>query len=99
MKTPKQILYALFIVFAAVNLYALYFGGWKAMVDLVVEANPWAIVVTMDLFISLGLICTWIYQDSRENKRSALGYIILAFTTGSFGPLLYLINRQERQTT
>ena len=52
--------------------------------------------VFFDLVIVATLACLWMINDARERGLSVWPFILITLVAGSFGPLLYLINRELR---
>jgi hypothetical protein len=79
--------------FAALSGYAMYqvgyFGIWQAGF-----ANWGAMQILADLVIASALICLWLIQDARARGRSPWPYVLITLAAGSFGPLLYLLQRE-----
>lgn len=48
-----------------------------------------------DLLIALTLVMIWMWRDAKASGRNIWPWIIATLTTGSFGPLLYLLMRKE----
>ena len=89
----KAIVAAVLLFFAGVNLYALTMTGWDGFVSFLDGANGWTVLAVTDLFIALGLVSVWIVKDAKARGKSAAPYVLLTLTTGSIGPLVYLLNR------
>lgn len=89
----RAIVGGIFVVFAALNLYALEAAGLKGLGQLATQGNAWHLVAGVDLLIALGLVLTWLWRDAREHGRSPLPYVLVTMLTGSLGPLLYLLRR------
>ena len=82
-----------FVGFSLFTLYVLvgYGMGWIE----VAFSNPVSILVTVDLFIALGMVMAWIYFDAKERGVSPWPYLLLTLGTGSVGTLLYLLVRER----
>ena len=82
-----------FVGFTAFTGYILmeYGMGW---VD-VAFANPVSTLVTVDLFIALSMVLTWLYADAKARGVNPWPYILLTLGTGSVGTLLYLVVRER----
>ena len=52
--------------------------------------------VLADLVISLSLVLTWMWHDAKASGRNIWPWIFLTLTLGSFGPLMYLFTRPQR---
>jgi len=92
----KAILASVLLFFVGINLYALTMSGWDGFLSFIDGANGWTVLAVTDLCISLGLVSVWLIQDAKSRGRSALGYVLLTITTGSIGPLVYLLNRDTK---
>lgn len=82
-----------FVAFTTFTGYILleYGMGW---ID-VAFANPVSTLVTIDLFIALSMVMSWVYVDAKERGVSPWPYLILTLGTGSVGTLLYLLVRER----
>jgi hypothetical protein len=87
----RSVWIALFVGFAAVNVYALTVGGFAALGEYLSHLGPWGIVATVDLLIALSLGVIWMWRDARVKRVTPLPYVLLTLATGSLGLLLYLI--------
>jgi hypothetical protein len=86
------VLLAGFLAESAVAISAVgYLGFYQAM-----AANAATNLAMLDLVISLGLILTWMWGDSRERGLPFAGYAIVTALLGVAGPLGYLIHREAR---
>ena len=79
--------------FSALSLYAMYhhgyFGIWQA------GLTNWATIqILTDLVIVCLLISSWMIRDARERGATAWPYVLITLAAGSFGPLLYLLQRE-----
>jgi hypothetical protein len=90
----KAIVASILIFFVGLNLYALTMTGWDGLLAFIDHANGWTVLAVTDLCIALGLVTSWMIRDARARGRSALGYVLLTVTTGSIGPLVYLLRRE-----
>jgi hypothetical protein len=94
MKT-KLLWIALFIEFAAINVYAFAAGGLAALGDYLSGLGPWGILATADLVTALLLGIVWMWRDARAKRVAPLPYALLTLATGSLGLLWYLIRHDE----
>lgn len=92
----KWIIAVVFVAFATLNVVALADGGLQGLVHLFQSGNLWTYTLIADLFISLGLIASWMIADARAKGRNSVPYVVLTFTLGSIGPLLYLLRSRAR---
>jgi hypothetical protein len=86
---------AALIGFGALNVYALVATGFGGLGSAVLGVNAWSAVLLTDLVIALAMVCTWVYRDARRRGKSPAPYIALTLATGSIGPLLYLLVRDD----
>jgi hypothetical protein len=96
----KTFLLLLLFGFSIPTYYALrdfgYFGFFGAALT-----NSANIQVYIDLSISLLLINLWMLQDVRRRGDSLISlapYLVISLLLGAFGPLLYLLQREFRQS-
>lgn len=81
------------IAFGLLTGYAAVEASWDGVVALFEDSNLWTIQLMCDFLIALSITAVWMVRDARRRGMSATPYIVLTFTTGSFGPLLYLLRR------
>jgi hypothetical protein len=84
------------VAFGALNVYAFAAAGIGALGTAVLGVNAWSAVLVTDLVIALGMACTWMYRDATRRGKSPIPYIVLTIATGSIGPLLYVLMRDEQ---
>ena len=91
----KATLIAIFVLFDAYTLYAMYevgyVGIWAAGF-----ANAGSLQLLFDLVIACGLISCWMVMDARATGRNPWPYVAITLAAGSFGPLLYLLLAGQR---
>jgi hypothetical protein len=68
-----------------------YLGIWRS-----VFVNAATVQVILDLTIVCSLISVWMVRDARKSGRNPWPYVLITFTAGSFGPLIYLLAGQRR---
>jgi membrane protein implicated in regulation of membrane protease activity len=76
--------------FSALTAYATAEHGVAGVISLAL-ANSVTITLTVDLLIALSLVTAWMWRDARDRGVTPLPYLLLTFTLGSIGPLLYLV--------
>lgn len=76
--------------FSLLTAYATMEHGVGGMFTLAL-ANSVTITLTVDLLIALSLVAGWMMRDARARGVAPLPYLLLTFTLGSIGPLLYLV--------
>ena len=80
--------------FSALTAYATVQHGIAGLIELAL-ANSVTITLTVDLLIALTLVTAWMVRDARDRGVAPLPYVLLTFTLGSIGPLLYLVRHWE----
>ncbi len=92
----KPLLVFVFILFAALTLYAVQHAG--GIVPLVRQhlSEPEGWQIFTDLVIALCLFLIWMWQDAKMLGRNFWLWAAITLSCGSFGPLLYLITRKAR---
>ena len=53
--------------------------------------------VLADLVIALSLAMVWMWRDAKTTGRNPWPWMIATLTTGSFGPLFYLLTRKSAE--
>ncbi|MFO0576299.1 MAG: DUF2834 domain-containing protein [Polyangia bacterium] len=89
----RAVIGGVFVLFAALNVYAFEAEGLKGLWQALTLSNAWQKVLCVDLVISLSLVLTWLWRDARAHGRSPLPYVFVTLLTGSIGPLWYLLRR------
>ncbi|GEM_PF-683119 len=82
-----------FVAFTAFTGYILLEHG-MGWVD-IAFGNSVSTLVTIDLFIALSMVMSWVYVDAKERGVNPWPYLILTLGTGSVGTLLYLLVRER----
>ena len=84
---------ALALVFAAFGAYSLYvvaqlglIGLWQALLSDLAGRQA-----LLDLVIASVLLLGFLWRDAQRTGRRFWPYVLLTLSTGSFGPLLYLL--------
>jgi uncharacterized membrane protein len=92
----RAILVLVLVLFSALTLYSVSHVGVLGL--LVNNLNhPAGQQVFADLAIALSLFMVWMWRDAKAIGRKAWPWLILTALAGSFGPLLYLLTRNNRQ--
>ena len=77
------------LVFGAWTFTIVAEHGYTGFID-VSLAHDWAAQVFVDLVIALLIVLTWLVNDAKKRGVAAWPFVILTFTLGSIGPLIYL---------
>jgi hypothetical protein len=80
--------------FSALTAYTTIQYGVAGLIEMAL-ANAVTITLSVDLVIALSLITAWMWRDARDRGVAPLPYVVLTFTLGSIGPLLYLVRHWE----
>ncbi len=67
-----------------IGIFTGQFGDWGRL------------QVLVDLVIVCGLAMIWMVADARRRGTSPWPYLLVTLLAGSFGPLLYLLQREWR---
>lgn len=94
MNWKTAVLMFVLLDFAALSGWAIYEIGYLGIFA-AGFAGPGAIQVLADLVIVCGLACVWMITDARRHRGNAWPYVLITLFAGSFGPLLYLLQRQR----
>ncbi len=81
------------ILFGALSAIALWQSGYWGILALHFQSVGEGQVLA-DLVIALSLTMVWMWQDAKAIGRNPWPWIIATLTTGSFGPLFYLLTRK-----
>ena len=91
----KPILALVFLLFGAFSLWALveigFVGIWQSGF-----ANLGSAQITVDLIVACSLLVGFIARDCNAQGRPWWPWAALTLALGSFGPLAYLLWRQQR---
>lgn len=98
MTWKKAVLWFVFVDFALLTAWALWSGGLEGIVR-THTASPGGLQVMFDLFISVGLVCSWMVADARRRGVAAWPWVIATLCTGSLAPLAYLIRRESSEAS
>jgi hypothetical protein len=90
MNGMRAIWMALFVAFAALNVWALATVGWKGVVAYFTTMGPIELVAAIDLVLALLIGIVFTIRNARERSISPGPYILLTLLTGSLGLLGYL---------
>ncbi len=93
-KFKKFALLAITIDFLALTAWAVYDMGMVAILKAAVSSSG-MMLLSVDLLLALGVACWWMWRDARSRGVSAAPYLALTAMTGSAGPLIYLLLRDE----
>ncbi|MBI9077301.1 MAG: hypothetical protein JEZ02_17975 [Desulfatibacillum sp.] len=76
--------------FSALTAMALWRHGYWGVFEPHFQSFG-AAQVLADLVIALSLFLVWMWRDARTAGRNPWPWMLLTLTTGSIGPLIYLI--------
>jgi len=82
------------VLFGALTANALWQHGYWGLFAPHVQSFADAQVLA-DLVIALSLVMVWMWHDARKIGRNVWPWLLATLALGSFGPLLYLLTRQE----
>ncbi len=85
------------VAFGALSAYALLDVGYWGIISYHFPSSAGWQVMT-DLVIACTLAIIWMISDARKTGRNAWPYVLITIPLGSFGPLLYLLVGQFRDT-
>ena len=91
---PRLILVPVLVVFTVLSALALWHHGYWGILEPHFKSFGGGQVL-MDLVIALSLVMVWMWQDARQHGRNPWPWILVTLVAGSFGPLLYLLSRQQ----
>ena len=81
--------------FSVVSVLALWYHGYWGIWQPLFQS--WgAAQVLMDLAIALSLVMAWLWRDARQRGRNPWLWLVITLLAGSFGPLLYLFTRPQK---
>jgi hypothetical protein len=93
----KPALLAVFLLFGAYSLYAMYEVGYFGLWAVGFASAGWAgLQVLLDLVVACLLISFWMVNDAHAHGRNPWPYVLITLLAGSFGPLLYLLLAGQR---
>ena len=98
MNWKTGILVLVLLDFTALTGWALYEVGYLGIFQAGL-VGPGAMQVLADLVIVCGLACVWMVADARARGANPWPYVLITLAAGSFGPLLYLLQRQRRASS
>jgi len=94
----RTILAATLVAFSALTAMALWQHGYWGIFEPLLQSFAGAQVLA-DLVIALSLFLAWMWRDARATGRNPWPWLVLTLTTGSIGPLLYLLGRARANET
>ena len=93
----RTILIIAFIAFAVLTGLALWQHGFWGIFEPHFQTFGGAQVFA-DLVIAISLFLVWMWRDAKANGRNPWPWLVLTLATGSFGALLYLIERRPARS-
>ncbi len=96
MTNTKLPLVIVLLAFSALTSWGVYTAG--GVIEMVLQhlSGPIGWQIFADLVIMVCLFLVWAWQDSKKLGRNFWFWALFTLTCGSFGPLLYLITRNDR---
>ena len=88
----RSILLVVLVLFVLLTVYVGAVEGVEGLIAFL-SLNGWAVQVSADLVIGLGLVLVWIYGDTRRRGKAFWPWLTATLLTGSIGPLLYFVLR------
>jgi len=102
LRNPRFLLPALaFDALLLVSLWAGWSTGSATSWLPWLATSPWGAQVSLDFVLAMVVVSGFILQDARERGVNGVPWVVATLTTGSFGPLAYLMARawQEQPAT
>ena len=93
----RTLISTVLVLFGALTAAALWRHGFWGIVAPHFQSLG-AGQVFSDLVIALTLAMIWMWQDARAHGRNPWPWIVATLVAGSFGPLVYLLMRGERES-
>ena len=81
-------------LFGALSAIAMKQFGYLGIFMSPLESMA-SLQIFADLLIALTLVMVWMWRDAKASGRNIWPWIVATLTTGSFGPLLYLLTRKS----
>ncbi len=86
----RNLLIIILIAFSILTAFALWHHGYWGIIEPHFQSFAGAQVFT-DLVIALSLFLVWMWNDAKAANRSPWPWVVLTLTTGSIGPMIYLL--------
>jgi hypothetical protein len=90
----RNVLIAILTPFLGLTAVALWQHGYWGIFQPHFESTAGAQVL-VDLGIALTLFLAWMWKDAKATGRNPWPWLGLTLTTGSIGPLVYLLTRPQ----
>jgi hypothetical protein len=98
MNAKTTLLLLVLLPFGALTALALtQHGYWGIIAYHLPSSAGWQ--VAADLVIVCTLAMIWMVLDARRRQRTVWPFILITVTFGSFGPLLYLLTGELRNSS
>jgi hypothetical protein len=88
--TNRTFLILILVAFLTLSSIALWYHGYWGIVEPLIQSFG-AAQVLVDLTIALSMFLFWMWKDAKIAGRNPWPWIVATITTGSIGPLIYLI--------
>ena len=90
----RLLLILVLLGFSALTAVALWQHGYWGIFAPLLQSTAGAPVL-VDLVIALGLVMVWMWRDAQQQGRVVWPWLLLTLLAGSFGPLGYLLGREQ----
>lgn len=95
----KQLVVVVLVLFGALTLVGTVVDGLPGGVIDAITFNWISLQIYVDLVIAVAMICVWIYRDATKQGRNPWPWLIAAAIVGMFSPLVYVLTRNDPETT
>lgn len=92
----RSLLVVILLLFSSLTALALWHHGYWGILAPHFQSFGEGQVLA-DLVIALSLAMIWMWQDAKATGRNPWPWIVATLTTGSFGPLFYLLTRKSAE--
>ncbi|MBI5084086.1 MAG: DUF2834 domain-containing protein [Acidobacteria bacterium] len=89
----RSLIIVVLVLFGALSAAAVWNHGYWGIVSPFLRTYGGGQVLA-DVVIALSLVLTWMKRDAKRTGRRYWPWLVLTVTTGSFGPLFYLLTRK-----
>lgn len=93
----RSLVAVVLIPFSLLSAMALWQHGYLGIFANEFQSTA-GMQVLADLLIALSLVLVWLWHDAKATGRNPWPWLLVTLTTGSFGPLIYLLTRKSEET-